>query len=266
MAQTQTKPRPSLLNGVFSVWLRHVLVWRTHFISALCTQFISPSLFLFAFGFGLGSVINKLNGINYLLFVIPGVIANAVFFTSSFEGSVQAFSRFYTQRTYAAILASPVTLMEILWGEVLVAASKATFAAATTLCVAFAVGGVGSPIGGLLMLPVVFLCALCFCACALFAMSCARGFEFFNYFFALWVTPAFLFCGVFFSIDRYPDWVQHLVYLLPMTHMIEVIRPLMVGLPMDPLMITMHLVYVAALGILALTAAHHKLQKRLMDK
>jgi lipooligosaccharide transport system permease protein len=249
--------------GIRAIWLRHMTVWKTYLGGSICSNFISPSLFLFAFGFGLGAMVKQAGGMPYLVFVVPGIIANAVFFNASFEGSIQAFSRFHTQKTYNAILASPVRLFEILCGELLVAATKSVMSALAVLLVAMCVGGVGSMAGGFIMLPVVFLCALSFAAFGLLFTAYAAGYETFNYFFALWVTPSFLFCGVFFEVTRFPVWLQHLVWLMPLTHMLEVTRALMSGHGVDPVASLLHIAYVLAFGAVCLMLAQRKMAQRL---
>lgn len=258
----KTAPNPTFLNGVYAVWLRHMSVWKAHFIPGLCTNFISPSLFLFAFGFGLGEMVDSAQGMPYLLFVVPGVLANAAFFNSSLEGSIMAFSRFYAQKTYSAILASPVGMWEILWGEMLVAASKSLFSIIVVLIVAYLAGGIGSLSGAMAMLPGIFVCAMAFSAFGLAFSAYARGYESFNYFFALWVTPSFLFCGVFFEVTRFPDWLQPALWAIPMTHMTHFMRMMMNG--MGTPAIWGHVAYVGVFGAVCAVIAHRKLTRRLL--
>lgn len=98
------------------VW-RHYLVWRNLIWSSLASNVINPVLFLFAFGFGLGAFIDQMNGIDYLAFIVPGMMAYAAMFAASFETTIGAYSRFSMQHTWDAMLASPVTLFELLWGK-----------------------------------------------------------------------------------------------------------------------------------------------------
>lgn len=260
-------PRPSFTNSIRAIWWRNIKVWLAHFWSSMASSFVNPLLFLFAFGFGLGAVIDQMGEHTYLVYVLPGIVANAAFFNASFEGSIAAFSRFHLQKTYSAILAAPVSLMEILIAEVLWAATKAILSAIAVLIVGLAVNGILNPAMILLVLPYVFLCCLSFAAFALFIMAYAKGYEFFNYFFTFWVSPAFLFCGVFFEVGRFPEWVQAISWFIPMTHMIHIIRPMLIAPEtLAASTVMLYTAYVIAFGVVSLLLAHRKLSKRLFDK
>lgn len=171
------------------------------------------------------------------------------------------------QKTYNAILAAPVSLFEILVAEALWAASKSILSAVAVLIVGLAVSGVPHPMMILAVLPYVFLCCLSFAAFSLFIMSLAKGYEFFNYFFTFWVSPAFLFCGVFFEVSRFPEWVQHIAWLIPMTHMIHIIRPMLIAPEtLEWQTFALYTAYIVAFGAVSLALAHRQLSKRLFDK
>ena len=259
--------RPTFVNSVGAIWWRNIKVWLAHFWPSMASSFVNPLLFLFAFGFGLGAVIDNMGNNTYLVYVLPGIVANAAFFNSSFEGSIAAFSRFHLQKTYSAILAAPVSLMEILIAEVLWAATKAILSAVAVLVVGLGVNGILHPSMILMVIPYVFICCLAFAAFALLIMSYAKGYEFFNYFFTFWVSPAFLFCGVFFEVDRFPEWVQYISWFIPMTHMIHVIRPMLVEPEtLAASTVLLYTAYVMVFGLVSLLLAHRQLSKRLFDK
>jgi lipooligosaccharide transport system permease protein len=89
--------------------------------------------------------------------------------------------------------------------------------------------------------------------------------EFFSYFFTFWVTPMFVFSGVFFGVDRFPDFVEPIAWILPMTHVIEVVRPLTAGQPQSLLAALLHIGYVTALAAAAFALAYRRLRTRLFD-
>ena len=101
-------------------------------------------LFLFAFGFGLGAVIDDMGGLDYLAYVVPGMMAYSAMFAASFETTIGSFARFNMQKTWDAVLATPVSLIELLLGETVWAACKAMFSAVCVLAVGLLWGGVGS--------------------------------------------------------------------------------------------------------------------------
>jgi len=248
-----------------AVWRRHVLVWRELFWPSMATNVANPLLFLFAYGFGLGAFVKTMGGLDYLTFVVPGMMAQAVMFGASFEATASAFSRFQMQKTWDAMLATPVTVRELVFAEALWAATKAVFAGFCVMVVGAVVGGVHSLGGALLALPVMALAGVCFAACGLVATVHAKSWDFFNYFFTFWITPMFVFSGVFFDIRGYPPALHALALLLPATHMIEVLRPLTSGQPLALAPALGHLLFLVVLGLVALEITVRRLTRRMFD-
>jgi lipooligosaccharide transport system permease protein len=255
----------AIATHALAVTRRQYLVWRKVIWSSLSTNVANPILFLFAFGFGLGAVVDRMAGLGYLAFVVPGMMAYSAMFAASFETTVGSFARFDFQKTWDATLATPVTLLELLLGEALWATCKAMISAICVLAVGALWGGVGSAGGALLSLPVILLGGFAFATCGLVATAYARSWEFFSYFFTFWITPMFVFSGVFFAVDRFPDYIEPIAWVLPMTHLIEVVRPLVAGQDLALLEALGHVAYVAALGAVAFVVAYRRLKARLFD-
>jgi lipooligosaccharide transport system permease protein len=248
-----------------AVTRRQYLVWRKVIWASLSTNVFNPLLFLFAFGFGLGAVVDRMAGLSYLAFIVPGMMAYSAMFAASFETTIGSFSRLDFQKTWDATLATPVSLLELMLGEALWATAKALLSAACVLVVGVAWGGVGSLGGALASLPAITLASFAFATCGLAATAYAKSWEFFSYFFTFWITPMFVFSGVFFEVDRFPAYIQPIAWLLPMTHVIEVVRPLVSGHPLAPLAALGHVAYVAALAAAAFILAYRRFQRRLFD-
>jgi lipooligosaccharide transport system permease protein len=255
----------TVASHTLAVCNRQFLVWRRIMWPSLSTNVANPVLFLFAFGFGLGAVVDQMGGLDYLAFVVPGMMAYSAMFAASFETTIGSFARFDMLKTWDAVLATPVTLLELLLGEMVWAACKATFSASCVLVVGLLWGGVGSWAGAVASLPLIFLAALGFAACGLAATAHARTWEFFSYFFTFWVTPMFVLSGVFFGIERLPAYVQPISWILPMTHLIEVVRPLTAGQDLTAAQALGHVAYLAGLAGLAFFVAHRKFRARLFD-
>jgi len=256
---------PLINSRMFAVTWRQYVVWKKLIWSALTTNVANPILFLFAFGFGLGNLIDAIDGVSYMAFVVPGMIAYSAMFAASFETTIGSFSRYYMQGNWDATLSTPVTLGELLFGEVLWATAKAMISALAVLIVGALWGGIPSMTGALMALPIVFVASIGFACYGLVATSYAKGYEFFSYFFSFWVTPSFVFTGVFFEIDRFPQFVQVLAWFLPMTHLIEAIRPMTVGQPIDLPWLALHLGYTIILSVIAFAVAYRKMRSRMFD-
>ncbi len=256
---------PIVTPYAMAVTRRQYIVWRKLFWSQLVVNVLNPIMFLFAFGFGLGRFIDTIGGVSYLVFVVPGMVAYSAMFAASFETSIDSFSRYYMQRTWDATLATPVTLAELLFGEVFWAALKAMPSAAAVLIVGWLWGGIPATTGALIGLPIVFVASLGFACHGLVATALARDYEFFSYFFTFWITPMFIFSGVFFEIDRFPLPVQAIAWALPMTHLIAILRPLSFGVPLDLGWTALHVGYPLALTVVAFIIAHRRMRKRMFD-
>src|SRR5690349_3951716 len=198
-----------------AVWRRNFRVWRRLIWPSLTTNVLDPLIFLFAFGYGLGAVVQQIGGMDYLTFVVPGMMCYAAMFAASFEATVSTYARFSMQRTWDAILATPVTLTELMLGEMSWAATKGVFSACCVILVGALWGGIGSLSGALLAIPVLALGAVSFACCGMVATAHAKSWDIFAYFFTFWVTPMFMFSGTFFEVARFPFAIQAIAWALP---------------------------------------------------
>lgn len=255
---------PTFQSGLYAIWLRNARVWVRQFWSSLTMNVGDPLLFLFAFGYGMGAVIDTVAGVPYLAFVLPGMIVNSAFFSGVFETSISAFTRFYQQRTYNAILATPVRLHEIVLGEVLWAGSKGVFSSALVFIVGLAVGGILDLSGALLGWLLLVAMSSAFATTGMVFTAYAKSYNFFSYFFTFWVTPSMLFGGVFFEVSRFPEWVQAFAWVLPVTHGVYVMRDLSLGQAMTTAHL-LHVGYVLLFGLVCYALAVRRLRQRLFD-
>lgn len=252
MAGDWSLPRPG--RGALAVWRRNLKVWRKLLAPAVVLNFGEPTLYLLGLGFGLGAFIDTMSGMPYLAFLASGIIASSAMTTASYEATYSVFTRMEVQRTYEAMLATPLTLDDILAGELLWCATKAAFSAAAILAVA-AVLGVTGGWQALWALPVAFLIGLAFAAPALVMSAVSGNYDFFNYYFVLGVTPMLILCGVFYPIEGLPEAMQAAISVLPLTHAVALTRPLVAGLPVgDVLLHIAVLVLYALVGFYAAVA------------
>ena len=219
---------PRLRRDALTVLRRNLRVWRKLIGPAVAMNFGEPLLYLLGFGYGLGVFIGQMSDMPYLTFLASGIIASSAMTTASFEGMYSVFTRMVPQRTYEALLATPLEIDDILAGEMLWCGTKALFSGIAILVVASALGVVGGW-QAVLALPVVFLTGLCFAGPAIIMSALASNYDFFNYYFVLVVTPMMLLCGVFYPIDSLPELMQYIVQALPLTHAVALTRPLVAG-------------------------------------
>jgi len=236
---------PRLRAGALAVWRRNILVWRKLFVPALLMNFGEPVLYLLGLGFGLGHFVGDMSGMSYLAFLASGIIASSAMTTASFEGMYSVFTRMVPQKTYEAILATPLEVDDILAGEMLWCATKSLFSGIAILAVATLLGVVAGW-EALWVLPVVFLIGLCFAGPAMIMSSLASNYDFFNYYFVLVITPMFILCGVFYPIATLPAAAQGAVQFLPLTHAVMLTRSLVAGVEL-----TQPLLHIGVLAVYA---------------
>lgn len=210
------------------VWYRNFKVWQKLIGPALVLHFGEPLIYLFGLGFGLGALVGDVESMPYLTFLASGLVASSAMMTATMEGTYSVFTRMVPQKTYSALLATPMEIDDIMAGELLWCATKSLFSGTAIIVVAAFLGAVDSWTA-IWAIPVVFLSALCFTGPAIVIASFSPGYDFFNYYFTLVVTPMFILSGVFYPVSNLPEVLQSIVSLLPLTHSIELIRPLIAG-------------------------------------
>ena len=223
---------PQLSWRWFAVFRRNFLVWRKLAIPSLVGNIAEPLITLVAFGYGLGVLIGQVqtNGtaVPYLVFLASGSICSSAMNAASFEALYSAFSRMHVQRTWDGIMNAPVLLDDVLLAEMLWAAFKSMFTSVVILAVMLAIGISTSPLL-LLALPLLGLVGITFACIALIFNALAKGYDFFTYYFTLFLTPTMFLSGVFFPRDQLPAAMRVVSEYLPLTAAVELIRPLFLG-------------------------------------
>ena len=214
------------------VFRRNFLVWRKLAIPSLVGNIAEPLITLVAFGYGLGALVGSvnLNGatIPYILFLASGSVCASAMQAASFEALYSAFSRMHVQRTWDGIMNAPVRLDDVVFAEMLWAAFKSLFTSAVILAVMLALNISHSPLL-LLVLPLLALVGITFSCIALIFNALAKGYDFFTYYFTLFLTPTMFLSGVFFPRDQLPTVMRHISDWLPLTAAVELVRPLFLG-------------------------------------
>ncbi len=213
-----------------SVWRRNMLVWRKLIAAAILTNLADPLIMLFGLGYGLGALLPSVEGMPYIAFFAAGQLCTATMFTASFESMFSGFSRMHGQKTWDAILYAPLTIDDIVAGEIVWSASKAWLTGSTILGVA-AVFGVATSPWVLLSIPAAFLVGLAFSAIGLIMCVLARGWDFFSYYMTLVMTPMMMISGVFFPAEQLPAPLLAVAKALPLYHGVQIVRPLVAGGP-----------------------------------
>jgi lipooligosaccharide transport system permease protein len=218
---------PGFLAGALRGWRRDMESWRKYYKASLVGALGEPILSLVAIGYGLGRFVDVSAsgqaGVTYAQFLAPGILASAAMNAASFEATFGSFTRMTEQKTYDAILATPIGIHEIVAGDALWAASKATLSGTAVLLVATAAGLVRSPWAALLP-ALALLIGLVFATMGLVVASRARAYDFFTYYFTLVISVMYFLSGIFFPVGSLPGWAQTIAWCLPLTHAVVLSR------------------------------------------
>lgn len=211
------------LRRAFRVWQRHLTVYTKLYKSSIALNFVEPVLYLAALGLGLGAYVKEIKGVPYVNFIAPGIIASSAMFAATYECSYGTFVRMTFQKTFDAILATPVNISDLVAGEMMWGATKSMLYGTIIMIVISAFGLVSSPLV-VLSIPVLFLSGLIFAEISLIFVAIVPGIDSFNYFYTLLMTPMFLFSGIFFPIDSLPPLVAKIAFFTPLYHLVNVCR------------------------------------------
>ena len=211
---------------------REARVFRRVWRGSVIWNFITPILFLSAMGVGLGGLVDShqgsVSGLTYIEFVTPGLLAATAMQAASGESLWPVMLGTKWQRTFHAVVATPVRAAELQRGFLAWIAVRATVAMSAFLVVASLLGGVPSP-WGLLAVPAAVLGALAFAA-PLSAYAASRESEqSFPVIMRIGVVPLFLFSGTFFPISQLPAWARPIAVLSPLYHAVELCRAATTG-------------------------------------
>jgi lipooligosaccharide transport system permease protein len=242
-----------------SVWRRNMLVWRKLFAAAVLSNLADPLIMLFGLGYGLGALLPSVEGMSYIAFFAAGQLCTATMFTASFESMFSGFSRMHGQKTWDAILYAPLTIDDIVAGEIVWAASKAWLTGSTILGVAVVFGLASSP-WVVLALPAAFLVGLAFSGLGLVMCVLARGWDFFSFYMTLVMTPMMMISGVFFPAEQLPAPLLAVAKSLPLYHGVQIVRPLVAGRAPDDLLL--HLVVLVGYAAVGYALAIYFARKR----
>lgn len=256
-------PRPTA--RTLAVWQRNFLVWRKLAVPSVLGNLADPMIYMLGFGYGVGALLpsnlDLFGGVSYIAFLAGGSLCAAAMNSATFEALYSGFSRMHVQKTWDAIMNAPVSLDDVMLGEMVWAASKAALSGAAILVVVWLLGLSTSWLS-LWLLPLVLLVGLAFAGLGLIMTALAPSYDFFMYYFTLFITPMTLLSGVFFPIEQLPPAMQAVAQVLPLTHAVAVARPLLLG--QVPGALALHLVALALFAVAGFWIALALARRRLL--
>jgi lipooligosaccharide transport system permease protein len=233
------------------VWQRDRDAYMKFYKVSLIGTLGDPILYLLAMGYGLGKFLQQMEGMSYTEFIAPGLVISSSMFAASFECTYGSYLRMIYLKTYDAIIATPLNIEDVVAGDILWGTTKGFLNGMIMFLVTWAFGlvdsswAVGIP---LLIILVSFL----FASLSMITTAFVPGFEAFNYYVTLFLTPMFFFSGVFFPLTKLPEWVTILSKFLPLTYAVEISRSLIYGHPSWSLIWGTRLLFIPSLFLFTL--------------
>jgi lipooligosaccharide transport system permease protein len=232
--------------------------------------FFEPLFYLFAVGFGIGSLVGNLPGpdgqpVSYAMFVAPALLASSAMNGAIFEVTFNVYGKLRWDKVYDAMLATPLAVGDIAVGEIAWALFRGLLYAIGFVAVIIVLNGFGPPLIRspvfLFAIPAAMLIGFAFAAVGMAATTFARGWQDFDLI-QLVLQPLFLFSATFFPISTYPPALQVVVQLTPLYHGVDLIRDLSLGIVGPQILV--HVAYLLVVGIIGLAIVSRRLDKLLL--
>lgn len=247
--------------GVAGVVYHEMVIFRHNWHLMILPALAQPTVYLLAFGLGLGSYVPRLGEYAYLDFIATGMVVMTVLFTASDPAMYSSFDR-RTRGTYDAMLVTPLDPKELVLGEAVAIALKSTLYSLAPTLVGLALG-VRFGLGFLLIPVLAFMMSLGFAFTGIWFSAVLPVRTMFGYVNAAVLTPLFLAAGTVFPTDRLPAWVSGLNQANPLYHCTELVRDAAFG-RLSP-MSAVHMAVIAVFGGVMYVAAIRGLQRALRD-
>jgi lipooligosaccharide transport system permease protein len=243
---------------------RNIYVYRHGWIVIL-SGFFEPLFYLGSIGFGLGALVGSVNGpggqpMSYQLFVAPALLGSAAMNGAIAEGTFNFFFKLRYNKTFDAILATPLSPGDVAVGELVWALIRGGIYAIGFLIVMVVLGLIASP-WVVLSVPAALLIGFAFGGVAMAATSFMRTWQDFDLA-QLVILPLFLFSGTFYPLDAYPEVLRFVVQLTPLYQGVDLLRSLAVGHLDGSLLV--HVGYLALMGTAGLWVVSRRLDKLLL--
>ena len=246
------------------VFERNVMSYRRLWI-VFAAGFIEPIFYLLGLGVGLGQLVGDVSvggkTVEYAAFVAPGLIASSAMNGAVFDATFNFFYKLKYAKTFDAMLVTPLSLGDVVLGEIAWSMTRSGIYAAIFLAVAAGLGLIASW-WALLTIPAALLIGIAFSAVGTALTSFMRSWHDFDYI-QLGLQPLFLASTTFFALSVYPEWARPLVQATPLYHGVDLCRSLAFGT--QSLGDLWHVGYFVAMTMAGVAVTSRRLRALLMD-
>ncbi len=210
---------------IYYVFLRNLISYKRFILPTFAVSLGQPLFYLVTFGIGMGAYMGYVGGKPYLDFLVPGVLISSVMLSSTFECLYDTFVKMVHERLYDSLIATPVSAEDVVAGDIAWGAFRGLLSGVLMLAVSMFMGVFpASIVNVLLLLMLMAFVGVLFSSLSMIVTSFAPSFDFFNYYTELVITPMLFFSGVFFPLDKFPQWLKVLALFMPLTHAVNISR------------------------------------------
>ncbi len=248
---------------IYYVFFRNLVSYKRFVVPTFLVSLIEPLFYLITFGIGMGAYIGYFGGKPYLYFLVPGVLVSSVMLSSTFECLYGTFVKMVHEKVYDSIIATPVSAEDAIAGDIAWAAFRGLVSGSLMLIVASFMGVLPASIPSvLILLFLMVFVGILFGSLAMIVTSFAPNFDFFNYYTELVITPMLFFSGVFFPLDKFPDWMKTFSSFIPLTHAVNISRAVFSGVYRPELIFSF--LFILVLEAIAFYIGLRSMKKRLI--
>lgn len=257
--------RPDVsLRSASRLWRRNVATYAHTWQMNILPNFFEPFFYLLAIGFGLGKFVTSVGGVDYATFIAPGLAAVSAMYGCVFDATFNVFVKLHFDRLYDAVTVTPLSPEDVVVGELMWSLTRGLIYGIPFVLIAGVFGLVGSPWIVLAPLAIVAI-GWAFSLIALTYTAFIPSIDLYSFFFTLFITPMFLFSGIFFPVETLPDWAQPLVWFSPLYHAAALMRELFGVFGGTDLIAALgHWIWLVALGALLYPIAPNVFRHRLI--
>ena len=251
------------LRSAAKLWERNLLSYSHSWKMNILPNFFEPFFYLLAIGFGLGQFVETIDGVEYAAFIAPGLAAVSAMYGAVFETSFNVFVKLHFDKLYDAVTVTPLSPEDVAVGELLWGMTRSMIYGLPFVAIAALFGLVNSWWALLTPLAVAVI-GFCFAMIGLTFTAFIPSIDMYSFFFTLFITPMFLFSGIFFPVETLPGWAQPVTWFSPLYHSAALYRELFGVFGFHALAALGHFTWLLVLGIVLFPVSPNVFRHRLV--
>jgi ABC-2 type transport system permease protein len=213
------------LEGFYALWYREIKVF-TREKSRVVSSLVTPLLWMVVFGGGLGSAVS-VSGMNYQVFIFPGILAMTILFSSVFFGLYIVWDKKID--FFKEVLVAPLSRTTIFAGKMMGGSIDALLQGSAMLLFGIILGVKYSVMSVILAFVFMFVLAAALVSLGLILGSNMESVEGFQLVISFLVFPMFFFSGALFPIGNLPHYLLVFTLIDPVTYAVDGLRGVLLG-------------------------------------